>query len=169
MIVQVLGCNGAGKSTLVRKFMLGCDRVPHYVDGRQKPLYYRLDDRITVVGHYEIECGGADTIKYWSETIDVITKAQVRGDHVLLEGPTGREFALHSMDNVRVVWLRTPEVTCLRSVYERGSNINIDRIRRSMTRIAGIVSEYAAMGIFVDICDTRDDALDAVRTLLRRK
>jgi hypothetical protein len=67
MIVNVRGGSGAGKSTVIRAIMSRYpNRVPHFVEGRKQPLWYDLSGEglppLRVLGHYESECGGCDTI-----------------------------------------------------------------------------------------------------------
>lgn len=67
MIVNIRGGSGSGKSTVMRKIMERySSKVPYFVEGRKQPLWYDLDEKglpsIRVLGHYETECGGCDTI-----------------------------------------------------------------------------------------------------------
>lgn len=178
MILHLLGSNGAGKSTLVRAVMRDyLLQDPVMVDGRQKPLYYRCFTRrhsiekintLTVVGHYDIECGGADTIKHWSTVMDVVEAAVARGDNVLLEGPTGREHRLQGMAaEIRVVWLQPALTTCVRGVQARGAKINAERITRSLNRCGRIAGEYAELGTKVATYEDRTEALHAVQSIIR--
>lgn len=175
MIVHLLGSNGAGKSTLVRRLMMGYrGKLDYYVDGRQKPMYSLLNgsktmDDLTVVGHYEITNGGGDTIKYWSDILDTVKKAVQHGGHVLLEGPTGREYELrdYAANQVRVVWLQPSLTTCVQGVQARGASINAERITRSLNRCRRIAAEYREREVMVNEYQDRAEALHAVQSILR--
>jgi energy-coupling factor transporter ATP-binding protein EcfA2 len=69
MILNIRGGSGAGKSTVMRSLMdLYKKKYAHHVPGRKQPLWYDLKEGtgelppIRVLGHYEAECGGCDTI-----------------------------------------------------------------------------------------------------------
>ena len=177
MILHLLGSNGAGKSTLVRAVMRDQWSIsPVFVDGRQKALYNVCRPRqvggrhLTIVGHYEIECGGADTIRYWSTVLEIIDGAARRGDNVLLEGPTGREYGLrdYGPGEVWAVWLQPSTLICVNGVRARGANINRERIERSMSRCRRITDEYEERGVRVGKYEDRTEALHAVQSILRR-
>ena len=66
LVIQIRGTSGSGKSTIVHKLLKGkkgFDKAwdPVFKEGRKKPLCY-LKDRVLILGHYEIDCGGCDTI-----------------------------------------------------------------------------------------------------------
>lgn len=103
MIVNVRGGSGAGKSTVIREIMKHYDtKVPHFVEGRKQPLWYDLtnsaspqDTPLRVLGHYETECGGCDTISKNTSDPDekamayihrLIREADDAGLNVLYEG-----------------------------------------------------------------------------------
>lgn len=74
VIIQVRGTSGSGKTTAVRKVMaeLG-EWEPGFVEGRKRPLFYKRE-RVAVLGHYEVPCGGGDTIGSVPEIFAAIKK-----------------------------------------------------------------------------------------------
>lgn len=77
-LVQVRGTSGSGKSTVIKTAMGILERGRKstwqsvYVDGRRKPILYVLDN-IVVLGHYEIDCGGCDTIGSAPKVFELVT------------------------------------------------------------------------------------------------
>lgn len=74
-------------------------KVPHFVDGRKQPLFYELHAKgfksLRVLGHYEAECGGCDTIsknvsdpseKAMHYIFRLVREAHADGFNVLFEG-----------------------------------------------------------------------------------
>jgi hypothetical protein len=65
-ILNLRGTSGAGKSYIVRQLMSHYTPIKDFVDGRKQPIGYLCNrpdgPSLYVVGHYEIDCGGADTI-----------------------------------------------------------------------------------------------------------
>ncbi len=175
MIIQLLGSNGAGKSTLVRRVMMDYSVHPVNVEGRQKPLYYICNHKVSgrglmIVGHYEIDCGGGDTIKFWSTIIEIMQKFARANHDILLEGPTGREYVIRDVSSavIHPVWLQPALVDCVRGVQARGAHIDAERITRSANRCRRIVEEYAEQGVQTIKFEDRTEALYAVQTILRR-
>lgn len=88
MIVNVRGNSGSGKSHLVRSLMDLTSFEQFFVDGRRRPMGYRLDfDRpLTILGHYETPCGGCDTLGSFNEIFRWVRAEAERGRDVLFEG-----------------------------------------------------------------------------------
>lgn len=141
MIINVRGGSGAGKSTVIRAIMaLYGNRVPFYVTGRKQPLWYDLGDNVSqvpllrVLGHYEVECGGCDTISR-NPTDDtetamdfihrLIRESHAQGIHVLYEGVILTTVNTHLLKMVEdglpihVVNLTTDLETCLMGISDR--------------------------------------------------
>ena len=125
-VIQIRGANGSGKSTVVRKFMklLGDKVKAHIAPGRRQPLYYKYQEgktRIAVVGHYNIDCGGADTISGNETTFALQQDLQIAGYNVLAEGIMLSEDVKWSqhLENLKVLFLNTPLETCLERVIKR--------------------------------------------------
>jgi hypothetical protein len=92
-----------------------------YVDGRARPLYYRqAEGKQVILGHYEIACGGCDTIgsaRAVYELIGTILQAEV----ILCEGLLLSEDVKWSSQiaDLRVLFLTTPLETCLKQIESR--------------------------------------------------
>jgi hypothetical protein len=133
MIIHIKGCSGSGKSTVVNKVMSQYDeRVPEYIPGRKQPIGYVLRKAglkdLFVVGHYETDCGGCDTIKFADETFDIVRQRHAQGFNVLFEGllltaDAKRTISLHEEGlPLFVVNMNTDLETCLASINERRQN-----------------------------------------------
>lgn len=90
MIINVRGTSGSGKSTLIRAIMdLYPTREVVRIEGRKQPLYYicRRENRypLAVLGHYETDCGGCDTINGLDLIYELVEKLSAQND-VLFEG-----------------------------------------------------------------------------------
>jgi hypothetical protein len=87
-LVQVRGASGSGKSTLVRNIIgeIG-PAVRWKIAGRQRPIALTFPNhQLCIVGHYDVTCGGCDTIKSRSQPYEVAQKALSLGFNVLMEG-----------------------------------------------------------------------------------
>ncbi len=91
IIVQVSGASGSGKTHLMRAVMapLGSPmRVrPKDDPTKRKPsLLVWPAHRLAVIGHYDVSCGGCDTIKSRSRPFELARSAADSGLNVLMEG-----------------------------------------------------------------------------------
>lgn len=145
MIVNIRGGSGSGKSTVVREIMEHYPmRVPRFVEGRKRPLWYDLyddadadpDERpdLRVLGHYEAPCGGCDTISKNPSDPDekamafihrLVREADDEGINVLYEGVIlttilgGLPELYKEGRPVVVVNLTSDLETCLLGISER--------------------------------------------------
>lgn len=129
MIVNVRGTNGSGKSTAVRMFaesVGGFDAMEKAYDpGRRRPTYY-LHRRhgFVIIGHYEAQCGGADTLKY-GEVRPTVLSLHSEGWNVVYESmlfsvESKQALLMHeTVDDVRVIHLVTSVGRCLENIYAR--------------------------------------------------
>lgn len=93
MIINIRGTSGSGKSTIAKKVM-SLYRGPHiryFEEGRRQPIGYACHREnsgkpLAVIGHYEIACGGTDTISGYEKIFALIRKAHESGMDVLYEG-----------------------------------------------------------------------------------
>ncbi len=89
-LVQVRGASGAGKTMLARALMDGLGTPQRWkVPGRREPIALTFPKPVRplcVVGHYGVQCGGADTIKDKQQCYDVARRALGEGFDVLVEG-----------------------------------------------------------------------------------
>lgn len=124
MLVQIRGTSGSGKSWVMRQVMKSLGQwIPEYKPGRKRPLYYRCNDTL-ILGHYEIDCGGCDTIGSAPEVYEAL-KSLPKARHILTEGllwsgDVKWTVALRDEGyDPRAVYLTTDMETCLRQVNSR--------------------------------------------------
>lgn len=133
MIINIRGTSGSGKSTLVKSVI---DKYSHhehqYEEGRKRPLFtYHSDGpeepaQLVTIGHYEVACGGSDTIPEMDKIFAIVAREARQGCHVLFEGllisaDAKRALELHREfgDQFLVIGLNTPLDLCIESVQQR--------------------------------------------------
>lgn len=131
MIINIRGTSGSGKSTTIRKIMeLYESKVRVKLEGRKQPIGYMLAKHepkrhLALIGHYETDCGGCDTITNQDDIYERVRKAHAAGMDVLYEGllisaDANRCVALHRDGlPLLVIALDTPLDICLASVNQR--------------------------------------------------
>lgn len=142
MIVNIRGTSGSGKSTLVRRVreLYTGAHLRVKAEGRKQPIGYILHREgftgrsLALVGHYETDCGGCDTIADMDQIYTRVREAHEHGYDVLYEGllisaDANRAVALHSdgLDPL-VIALDTPLDVCLASVNERRAGAHARRV-----------------------------------------
>jgi|LakMenE18May11ns_1017448.scaffolds.fasta_scaffold9506825_1 guanylate kinase len=129
-IVFVRGTSGSGKSTLVREIMSGyTTKEPEFVEKRKQPWSYTLTEPgkkpLYVLGHYEVACGGCDTLPTLDIIFNMIKAAHADGKHVIAEGmllasDVKRAVAVAEETNdVLIVSLTTPIDQCCDNIRTR--------------------------------------------------
>jgi gluconate kinase len=141
MIINIRGTNGSGKSTIARA-LRGVNYnevglVPFKTAAgspRWVPGYVNRETRIGVVGSYETECGGCDTIKTQDLICDSVRRMatidQPKTRHVVFEGVLVSTILKRYLDLARefngtpqgpFVWafLQTPAQVCLDRIQAR--------------------------------------------------
>lgn len=91
MIINIRGTSGSGKTTLVRRIMEQFNgRLRIYTKDRKRPVGYLLTRpgkrSLFLVGHYETDCGGCDTITSVDRVYEIVDQAKAAGHDVLYEG-----------------------------------------------------------------------------------
>lgn len=131
MIINLRGTSGSGKSTLVKTVMDRCVKriAVRAKDGGKRPIGYICElpngKWLAVVGHYEIACGGCDTISDMNEVFARVKEAHDLGYHVLFEGAIVSTLARNVIElhlagyPVEVISLNTPLDVCLASINDR--------------------------------------------------
>jgi adenylate kinase family enzyme len=124
MIVNLRGTSGSGKSTLAREAIahFGCEpQLSRKVDGYLDPAR-----RLYVVGSYERECGGCDTIRTQDEIVSAVRWHSMDAENLLFEGAVVSTIASRYLQladtfrgNFTFAILDTPLETCLARVRER--------------------------------------------------
>lgn len=128
MIINIRGTSGSGKSTLMRAIMALYDkREAVHAPDRKQPLYYVCTKEghkpLTVLGHYETDCGGCDTISGLDLIFELAARQAQEGD-VLFEGllvsaEVARTIKLFKEHEGAVVHIDIPLQQCLDSVNGR--------------------------------------------------
>lgn len=129
-IIQVRGASGSGKTYLARQLIepLGPPlRVrPSDDPKRKKPsLLVWPDHNLAVIGHYDVLCGGCDTIKSRSRPYDLARRAADDGLNVFMEGlfvslELHRSVELHKDGYDRYDIFLQPEMSeCISNVNAR--------------------------------------------------
>lgn len=129
-IIQLRGPSGSGKTTVMRRIMetLGTPmriRAKDDPTRRSPSLLAWPRHKVAVIGHYDVLCGGCDTIKSRERPFELARQAADQGATVLLEGLfTTMEFhrtvALQNDGYERHdVFIRPPMAECIRNVEAR--------------------------------------------------
>jgi hypothetical protein len=141
MIINIRGTSGTGKSTLARSLMALYEPNPlrYRREGRKQPLGYRYCrpyketnesfNDLAVVGHYETDCGGADTITDYDDLFNLIREGakyrlDVLFEGLLISGDVKRtaelhRWALEQQNELHVIAMQVPIEECLDSVNAR--------------------------------------------------
>lgn len=128
-VINIRGTSGSGKTTIVKKIMDQYTAVESvFREGRKRPLYYicrklRHKD-LAVLGAYENDCGGCDTITETDETFKLVGDLSAAGHDVLFEGLllsglVTRFVMLNSLVPLKTVVLNTSLEDCLAAVNQR--------------------------------------------------
>jgi len=130
-IVKLHGCSGAGKTTVARALMQSASEITVVTkDGSKKPEAYvciiaGYDAPVIVLGSYESNCGGMDTVSSAAQAIDMVKYYHPSG-HILHEGllqstyygAMGKDSEQYGDDYI-YAFLDTPILTCLDRVTRR--------------------------------------------------
>lgn len=112
------------------------DCTPIFIGGRKRPYYYEAKAgslRVLVVGHYDSQCGGGDTIGSARAIFDMIKELQSKpenaGATILCEGLLLSEDTkwTSQMKNPKVYFLTTPLETCLKQIKSRRLEVGNDK------------------------------------------
>jgi hypothetical protein len=133
MIVNIRGTSGSGKSWLVNAIKEEMTEVIKlFEDGRKKPIAYLGmfgENKVMILGHYEIPTGGCDTISKQDHIFGLAEQGANEGFHVLFEG------RLPSIDVKRTVPLSRKHDTLVLhidlSIEECLEWVNIRRRRKN--------------------------------------
>lgn len=176
MIIQIRGTSGSGKTTVMREVMEKIQPLkPVFVNGRKRPLYYENKRRgIVVLGHYEIDCGGCDTIGSAPKVYDLLQT--LKFNVALTEGLLWSEdvkwsVALQSTPiEVRVYFLITDAEECLRRVTARQAGRiprDPERVRRKLMTRIGTIERARRRLLDSDVYCRRVGQIQAVKLILK--
>ena len=130
-IVKLHGCSGAGKTTVARALMASAVEITQVTkEGGKKPEAYVCTlpdclDPVIVLGSYESNCGGMDTVSSAAEAMELVKYYHSSG-HILHEGllqstyygAMGKDSEQYGEDYI-YAFLDTPIITCLDRVTRR--------------------------------------------------
>jgi hypothetical protein len=145
-IIKIHGCSGAGKTTMARELLKHARTVDVVEKDNGKHEAYachfpEYDVPVILLGSYQNNCGGMDTI---SSALDAIKLVHAYADigHVVHEGllqstyygkmgEDSKQFG----DNYIYAFLDTPLMTCLdRIVARRQANQSTNKFNPDLTR-----------------------------------
>jgi len=180
-IVNLRGCSGSGKSFALRRIRdaYSDDWKPHHIEKRKQPLYYTATHaatgrKLAIMGHYETECGGCDTITKPDFLFETMHTLAAEGYDLLWEG------LLTSMDFKRtepmsheyktlVLGLTTPLQECLDSVNARRFRRNPDlppvQVKNTTNKHRGTKQTVARLQAAGVDCEWHDREAIVVRAL----
>jgi hypothetical protein len=139
VIINPRGAGGAGKTRLARRVMAeygwgwGGQVEPIRHGRRERPIGYRIAHphggrTLAVIGHYEMVCGGCDTIRATDGGMDTVFRLagtwasaghDVLLEGLLLSGESLRSAALAEAHDLHVLRLGTPLDRCVRNLVAR--------------------------------------------------
>lgn len=178
MIILITGTNGSGKSTLVRSIMgYYLNSVSLHERGHKKPMGYKCTNPgsaappLHVIGHYEIDCGGMDTIKPPKLAQRYVNDTARLSVDILMEGEavTTKPWLKDLMKlgcQLNLVLLTTSIAECMQGVRQRGHQIGNGRVRKTSTRVFNVCQALEQYGAHLHYC-TRASALPLLCGLLR--
>lgn len=176
MIVSVRGPCGSGKSTAVREIVSRCEStLRNQRVGRRVAwsLICTLGDdrgRVWIPGHYDVACGGLDTVRL--RHLDAIyqdaAEAAGLGLHVLMEGAATydhwtrlRNLTVHG--ETRILWLDTSAEQCLAGLRAKKPNLS-PRRQTELMRVGKITKDVDRLrNVGVPVCVvSREGAADVI-------
>jgi adenylylsulfate kinase-like enzyme len=127
---QIRGTNGTGKTTIVRKLLQEFHCLPHEHSGRKVRVYRgdALETPVYILGSYETDCGGCDTIPSVQEVADLLRKYMAEpGSLTIFEGlmishmlgTVGAAQEQIGKDRCVLAYLDTPLEVCIERVVDR--------------------------------------------------
>ena len=132
-LINIRGTSGAGKTTLARAIMDAYGaRTSYRIEGRKQPIGYLFKHPnggrdLAVIGHYESDCGGCDTISLGFETIFGLVRQNYEAGHdvlfegLLISGDVRHYKALFEDvgEDLNTVYLHVDYDTCVASINKR--------------------------------------------------
>lgn len=145
-ILKIHGCSGAGKTTAVRELMKASKvtklrNIANKVEAYMLDVPAITDDPVFVLGSYDNNCGGMDTVSSAQTAIEMVSKYTKMG-HVVHEGLLqSTYYGAMGTDSKRYgdryvyVFLDTPIELCLeRVIARREANGSTNKFNPQLTR-----------------------------------
>lgn len=149
-VIKIHGCSGAGKTTAVRELLTHSENIfgqyTVIANSAKKIEAYQIgiqhvERPIFIIGSYQNNCGGVDTITDVQDVMDLVDKYADQG-HVVYEGLLqstyyGRmgEWSRKWGDNFIYAFLDTPKEVCVeRVIARREANGTKTKFNPDMTR-----------------------------------
>ncbi len=165
MIVTVRGTNGSGKSEAVRRFLASIGGLetlePIYEDWRRKPVHYVSEKyNFVLLGHYEQQCGGADTLPF-AQVRPRIVELHKGGWNVLFESMLysveSKQLLIirEEVEDIRAIFIHATLDQCIKNIYSRreltgkrqGTPLKEDRVAMNYRRVGLMRPKLEAVGI----------------------
>ena len=168
-VYSIRGTSGAGKSTLARAVMEKYEsRKALFVKGRKQPIGYLLTPprfsfggkKMFVLGHYEIPCGGGDTVSSREQTFNLILSACRKGYNVFMEGVVLSDEVRRTAElnargfKVEVIGLTTDVELCIKRINSRrrqrnaqAAPVNEENTRRRTAAIDRAMARLKEAGV----------------------
>jgi adenylate kinase family enzyme len=145
-IIKIHGCSGAGKTTAVRELMKASKvtklrNIANKVEAYMLDVPAITDDPVFVLGSYDNNCGGMDTVSSAAEAMKLVNYYAKMG-HVVHEGllqstyygAMGTDSKQYG-DAYKYVFLDTPVALCLERVVERRkANGSVNKFNPQLTK-----------------------------------
>ncbi len=155
-IIQLLGTSGSGKTTLARRVAAAYGRSEP-IGPQKRPEAYQITPRkgtpLYLLGSYENECGGVDTIDSVDALLKLIWDYHLKG-HVLFEGlliSTYLGKLARGLEDLPLhrFFLNTPIEECIKRVKARrlaAGNVKPFNEDNTRNRVKAITSIYRKTG-----------------------
>ena len=184
-ILKLHGCSGAGKTTVARALLQGASQVTIITpEGAKRPEAYVLEypdynEPIVVLGSYQNNCGGMDTVADAAKAIEMVHYYHDIG-HVFHEGllqstyygAMGKDAEQFGSDYI-YAFLNTPILTCLDRVTRRRDQMGSkNKFNPQLTidkynTIERLRTKLVANNQRVVVFDYQADPLAQIHTLFR--
>ena len=153
-VINIRGTSGSGKTTIVRN-ILNHGKWHSFKDSNNKIRgYFSPDLHWAIIGSYENDCGGCDTIKHQVEVEELVEKFVDHQYNVLFEGLLLSTISQRWIDfsrrlspkaNVLFCYLTTPIEECVNRVKARRlskGNTKEFNTKNTVDRVKAIESTY---------------------------
>lgn len=185
-IVKIHGASGSGKTTAVRVLMEAASSmgIIHSTTGKVEAynlVLPGLDHHVFVIGSYENNCGGVDTIPDYRDVLALLDRYHLLGGHVVFEGLLQSTYYGAMGDHSRkygpeyvYAFLDTPKEVCVERVNSRRAangtktKFNPDNTRKKWDTIERLHARVEEMGHNVVTINHKAPILPQMMEILQR-